>query len=168
MKLYEISELYTDFMFALENGEIPDEAIADTLEGIEATFLDKADNIACMVKSYEAEAAAIKEEQAKLAERAKAKQAHADSLKKYLAAHMLKVGMLKAESPRVRLSFRKSEAVEIANEAEFVEYALAAGRDDLLKYKAPDINKTAIKAAIKNGETVQGAAIVEKQNLQIK
>lgn len=168
MKLYEISELYTDFMFALENGEIPVEAIEDTLEGIESTFIDKADNIACMIKSYEAEAAAIKEEQAKLAERAKAKQSYADGLKKYLAAHMLKVGMMKAESPRVRLSFRKSEAVEIADEAAFVEYAQRAGRDDYLKYKAPDINRTAIKAAIKNGEAVQGAAIVERQNLQIK
>lgn len=168
MKLYEISEMYHDFMFAFENGEIPDESFEDTLEAIEATFNDKADNIACMVKSYLAEAEAIKAEADKLTERAKAKKAQAERLKGYLSRHMLDMGIGSIESPRTKLTFRKNEAVEIADEAAFVEYVQAAGLDDYLTYKAPTPNKTAIKEAIKAGTEIQGAEIVTKQNLQIK
>lgn len=168
MKLYEISELYNDFMYALENGEIDPEMIPDTLEAIEATFNDKVDNIACMIKSYEAEAAAIKAEAATLTERAKAKQNNADRLKEYIKAHMLRTGMRSVESTRAKVSFRRSESVEIADEGEFIRYMHEAGRDDLLTFKAPTPNKTAIKAAIKNGHVLPFAEIVEKQNLQIK
>lgn len=168
MKLYEISEMYHDFMFAYENGEIPEEAFKDTLDAIEGTFLDKVDNVACMIKSYEAEAAAIKEEEVKLAERRKRKQAQADGLKSYLSSHMLAMGVMNAESPRARLSFRRSEAVEIVNEPECAVYLQQIGRDDFLTYQAPKINKTALKAAIKNGEEFIGVQLVERQNLQLK
>lgn len=168
MRLYEISEAYNDFLLAYENGDIEESAFADTLESIEGAFEDKAENIACLIKSLDAEAEAIKAEAAKLNERAKVKGNEAERLKAYLAQHMLATNTLKLESPRVRLSFRKSEAVEILDEAAFIADAQSAGRDDLLSYKAPTVNRTAIKKAIKAGETVQGAALVEKQNLQIK
>jgi hypothetical protein len=38
MNLYEINTEYLALMSAVENGEIPEEAIADTLEGIEGLF----------------------------------------------------------------------------------------------------------------------------------
>jgi hypothetical protein len=34
MKLYELSETYTKLQAAIEAGEIPEEAIADTLEAV--------------------------------------------------------------------------------------------------------------------------------------
>ena len=168
MKLYEISELYHDFMYALEAGEIPEETIADTLEAIEGTFIDKADNIACMIKSYEAEAKAIKEEKKILEQRAKEKENHAEWLKQYLANHMMSVGMAKVESPRVKLSFRKSKAVEAVNESECIAYLQQIGRDDCLTFKEPTLNRTALKEAIQNGEVFEGIALVERQNLQIR
>lgn len=43
-----------------------------------------------------------------------------------------------------------------------------AGHDELLTYKPPVPNKTAIKELLKSGGTAEGAEIVVKQNLQIK
>ena len=62
MKLYEISSQYNQFLQAVENGDIPIEAVSDTLEAIEGEFEDKADNIACLIKNKEAEMLAIKAE----------------------------------------------------------------------------------------------------------
>ena len=169
MKLYEISEMYQSFMDAVENGEITDaEAIADTLDSLDATFNDKADAVACMVKSLEAEAAAIKAEAATLTDRAKAKANRAEWLRGYLYNNMQRMGLNKIETPRVKLSFRKSEAVEIPDELAFIEQLQMEGNDQYLTYKAPTINKTAIKAAIKAGAEFIGAALVERQNLQLK
>ena len=47
MTLYELMNGYKDFLMAVENGDIPEEAIADTLESIEASIDDKIDNTAC-------------------------------------------------------------------------------------------------------------------------
>ena len=38
MKLYEISNEYNQFLQAVEDEEIPIEAVADTLEGIKGEF----------------------------------------------------------------------------------------------------------------------------------
>lgn len=168
MRLYEISEAYNDFLAAYENGDIEESAFADTLESIEGAFEDKAESIACLIKSLDAEVEAIKAEAAKLTDRARVKNNEAERLKAYLAQHMLATNTLKLESPRAKLTFRKSESVEILDELAFIADAQSAGRDDLLTYKAPTVNRTAIKKAIKAGEPVQGAALVEKQNLQIK
>ena len=169
MKLYEISEMYQSFLDAVENGEFTDaDAIADTLESLDATFNDKADAVACIIKSLDAEAAAIKAEAATLTERAKAKANRAEWLRGYLYNNMLRMGLTKVETPRVKLWFRKSEAVEIPDEMAFIEQLQAEGNDTYLTYKAPTINKTAVKAAMKNGIEFIGAVLVERQNLQVK
>lgn len=165
MKLYEIANEYLSFMEAIENEEIPEEAIADTLEAIEGEIEIKADNIACILKSLEAEATALKSEETKLAERRKAKERTYDRLKQYLSDTLQTIGLYKMESARNKISFRKSEAVEIADG--FVEWA-KENRDDLLTYAQPKANLTAIKKLLKDGEEVAGAQLITKQNIQIK
>lgn len=165
MKLYEIAKDYLSFMEAVENGEIPEEAIADTLEAIEGEIEIKADNIACILKSLEAEATALKAEETKLAERRKAKERTYDRLKTYLADTLQAIGLYKMESARNKISFRKSETVEVADG--FIEWA-QENRDDLLTYAQPKANLTAIKKLLKDGEEVAGAQLITKQNIQIK
>lgn len=167
MKLYEIAQNYRAFVGAVENGEINDiEAIENTLDAITDSFEVKADNIAGLVKTWEAEAAAIKAEADALMARAKAKTAHVENMKRYLTTHMLQMGMKKLETPRNLVTFKKSEKVEIDTDI-FMAWA-KDWRDDLLRYKAPEPDKTAIKAAIKDGCEVVGAQLVENQNIQIK
>ena len=167
MKLYEIAKEFEDFISAVEAGEIPEEAINDTLESITALLEDKADNIACLIKNLKADAEAIRAEEINLAERRKAKEKRIDGLKTYLGETLRHAGYDKLETARNRISFRKSESVSVADEAEFIAWA-AKNRDDLLTYKEPAINKTAIKKALASGEEITGAFIESKQNIQIK
>lgn len=166
MKLYELTAELSEFLERVDEGDIPEEAIADTLESITMDIEEKADNIACVLKSLDAEITAIEEEAKKLNERAKAKAKAYDRVKEYLAENLQRVGMDKLETARNKITFRKSESVEV-DETAFLEWA-EKGRDDLLTYSAPKANKTAIKKALKDGEAIPGAQIVVKQNLQIK
>lgn len=166
MKLYEIANDYLALMQAIENDEIPEECIADTLEAVKGEIEIKADNIACMLKNLDADIVAIKAEETRLAERRKTKERTHERIKQYLSDTLVSLNIDKVETARNNISFRKSEAVEL-NEEAFIEWA-SANRDDLLTYSAPKANKTEIKKALKSGAEIIGAELVTKQNIQIK
>lgn len=167
MKLYELAGDYRELMDKLESGEIPEELLSDTLEGIRGAIEEKADGIACMLKALEADAAAIKAEEDKLSERRKSKERVYDRMRAYLSDMLLHAGVTNVETPRSQIRFRKSEAVIVDHEADFIRWA-EENRDDFLNYKEPSINKTAVKKALLAGEEIVGARIETRQNLQVR
>ena len=167
MKLYEIAADYQRFIEAVENGDIPEEVIADTLESITAELEDKADNIACLIKNLTAEAEAIKAEEENLANRRKSKENQVKRMKEYLSEVLQKSGFSKLETARNKITFRKSESIGIEDETEFIKWA-EEYNDIFLTYKQPTINKTAIKKALADGVEVVGVSVETKQNIQIK
>lgn len=166
MKLYELSNEYVALMQAIDNDELPEEAIADTLEAIKGEIEVKADNIACLLKNIEADVTAIKAEETRLAERRKAKEKAHERLKQYLSDVLQKMSIDKVETARNNITFRKSESVEL-DEDTFIIWA-QDNRDDLLTYSAPKANKTEIKKALKGGAEIVGASLITKKNIQIK
>lgn len=158
MTIYEIDQALLSLIDP-DTGEIGD---YDMFCELQMEREAKVENMALWIKNLNAEADAIKAERDNLYEREKAARNKADRLKKYLAE------ILRGEkftSPRVAVTFRKSEAVEI--DEDFIEWAREkAGY--LLKYKDPEVNKTAIKKAIKNGTAIEFARIVQNNNIQIK
>lgn len=167
MSLYEISERYYEFMKAVEDGDIPQEAVNDTLMLLNEEANEKIDNCACYIKNLLAEAEAIKAEEKALMERRKAKENAAERIKKSIDYMMNLQGKDKFETARNRISYRKSEQLVILDELQFIHWA-EQNADGFLNYKDPDINKTTIKNAIKAGEKIPFTSIVTKQNLQIK
>ena len=168
MTLYELTDQYIVFINMIESGEIPEEAIADTLESICGELDQKIDSIACVLKQFIAEGEAIKAELDRLTERKKAKEKAAERIKTYLSETLIALDKLKFESPRNKISFRKSNSLDISDEAAFLEYAEKHDRNDLLSYKPPVINKTGAKDAIARGEAIPGVEIKEKLNMQLK
>ena len=136
-----------------ETGEIID---AEKLEQLQMQFNDKVEGIALWIKNLVAEAKMIKEEKDNLAARQKVCENKAESLKKYLGQALAGE---KFKTPKVSISYRKSESVEVAD-VEFLS-------PEYLKFK-PEADKTKIKEALKAGEVVEGAMLVEKNNIQIK
>lgn len=163
MKLFEIDariaacvKLDESRVVDTETGEIIDiEAIA----ALEMERDTKLENVGCWYKQLLAEADAIKAEKQSLAEREKAKRNKADSLKAFLATYL---GGKKFETAKVAMTFRKSEAVE------FDAKCIGDVPEEFLKFKDPELDKVAVKKAIKAGERVPGCELVARQNLQIK
>lgn len=139
-----------------ETGEVIDLA---AIEALEMERDEKLENLGCWYKQLIAEADALKAQKNAYAEREKAKRSKAESLKTYLADFL---NGKKFETAKVALTFRRSEAVE------FDKAYLMCVPTEYLKFKEPELNKTAVKQAIKAGETVPGCELVERQNLQIK
>lgn len=166
MRLYELANDYLALMQAIDDEEIPEEAIADTLEAIKGDVEVKADNIACLLKNISAECDAIRAEEIRLAERRRAKEKAFDRLKEYLSTILQQMDISKVETARNKITFRKSESVEV-DEVAFIKWA-SVNRDDLLTYAEPKANKTEIKKALKDGALVVGATLVTKQNINIK
>jgi len=168
LKLYEIEQSLLELLQAIESGDIPSEAIADTLESVEGDYNTKIDNIACYIKALRSEAEAIKREADTLTERAKAKQNHADRLKQYIFDSMAKLNKDKIETARNALQIRNTPpAVKISDETEFIAWA-QENADDLLDYKPPTIKKTAVKNYINAGNTIAGVTLESGKTLAIK
>lgn len=170
MKLYEISEQLKTFQQMAEDGYFEDEkTILDTLESIQMEFDNKLENIACMYKGLSVEADAIEAEAKSLLERAAKARKTCEWLKDYMTANLQSVGQTKFESPRVRLSFRKSESVSITDEDSLFNSLTGAGMDSAItKVESIKYDKKAIKQALKDGIVLDGVEIVTNNNLQIK
>lgn len=164
MKLYEIETSYQRLADMIDEGLIDADAIADTFEALDGEFEVKADSIACLLKTWKAEAEAIKAEVKLLDERVKRKEKQAESLKNYLSDTMQRLGKSKLETSRNVLSFRKSTALTIVNESEFMrKYPQLVFTE--VKQTLP---KKDITDRLKAGEVFEGAELVIKQNIQIK
>ena len=161
MNLYEIDQQILALVDQ-ETGEILDyEAFVELKMARE----EKIEGMALWCKNLTAEAAAIKAEENNLAERRKALERKAESLKRYLTELL---SGSKFSTARVACSFRKSKSVEITDEAGFIRQMEETQHFEFLKYSAPTVNRTEITNAIKAGQTVPGAQLIEKNNLSIK
>ena len=82
---------------------------------------------------------------------------------------MINADVKKVDEPLAKLTIRQNaESVEVADELGFIDWAQRNDRDDLLRYSAPDINKTAVKDAIRSGAEIPGAQLVRTKSLIIK
>lgn len=153
MKLYEIDEAILNCI-DLETGEVID---TEQLDKLTMEREAKLENVACWIKELKAEAEALKAEKMAFAKRQQVAENKMESLKKYLA-YALNGQAFK--TTRASVTFRKSQSVEIADIYKLDE--------SYLRYKEPEADKTAIKEAIKAGQTVAGATLVENTSVIIK
>ena len=160
MTLWQIDErinkiLENDFYIDEETGEV---FLTEDLDKLDVERTEKFENVALYVKNLKYEAEAIKSEIDNLKSRAEIKNKKAEKLTNYLDKVLCGE---KLETPKVALSYRKSTAVKIENEELLPDEFMTIKID-----KKP--NKVAIAKLLKNGETITGCELIEKQNLQIK
>lgn len=158
--LYEIDQEIFECVDQ-ETGEILD---VEKLNELQMERDKKIEKVALWYKNLVSDATAYKAEKEAFAEREKAAKNKAESLKNWLG---LALNGSKLTTEKVAITFRKSEAVEIEDEEAFVKWAYDFN-DELLSFKDPTPNKTAIKNELKLGVEITGAHLVERQNIQIK
>lgn len=160
--LYALSEAYIQFLQAVEGGDIPLDAINDTLESVDGDFAEKADNIASMIKQLRAEEKALKDERQALAAREVSKKNFADRMTEYLSECMQRAGRMKLDTPHNLVSFRRSERVLLEDED-----AIMQAHPEFCKTTI-FLQKSEIKQALKDGAVISGARLEERQNIQIR
>ena len=145
------------------------DALLDTLDAVDGEMEDKLANCAAFVKQLAAEADALDAEIKSLRQRSASKKREIDSFKAYMMSCMESADVKKIDKPLAKLTIRQNaESVEVADEKGFIEWAQTHDHDDLLRYSMPDINKTAVKDAIRSGWYIPGAQLVRTKSLIIK
>ena len=158
--LYEINEEILrcvkdgDIVVDTETGEVIDAAALDALQMARD---EKLTNIGKWILDLKADAKAIREREISLAERRKAKENKAEQLMDYM--NMILAGK-KFECADFKASDRKSQGVEVTD-AEKIP-----GPDLIIQ--EPKVDKAGINKALKAGEEVPGAKLVERNNLSIR
>jgi hypothetical protein len=164
LSLYNIAAEYRQMVEHLMDTQDDAQTIKDTIEAESYPLEVKAQNVAYAVKNLEATAAAIKSAEKEMADRRKAIENRAMHIKEYLKTCMEIAGVQKIDCPHFALSIKNNPpSVEVFEEklipVEFLRQP---------EPPPPQIDKTAIKEAIKAGKEVPGAMMVQGTRLEIK
>jgi seryl-tRNA synthetase len=158
--LYEITKEYLEIQQILETEELTTE-LNEALILSQSQLQSKGGGYAKIMANKQANVDGATAEMKRLKGYIDQEQKKIDRLKNALLQSMLLTGTEKLESDFWRLSVRRSEAVEV----DIVE-ALPSQFINIKNVVTAD--KVAIKEAIKRGENITGARIIENFNLQIK
>lgn len=158
--LFELTDNYLRLLEAIADPEFSWDDVADTAEMIQDEFDEKAEGYGKVIAQLQAEAAGLKAEEQRLAERRRRAEEGAERLKAKLLDAMLTTGQNKVKTPLFTFSTRKSASV-VVDDLESVPF-------EMLKFKDPEPDKTAIKKYLAENPDCAWAHMDEKQNLQIK
>jgi hypothetical protein len=158
--LYEINSDYYKWLEKVQEaeGELTEEMIIE-FESISENADIKHEAYAVIIKQLEGENELVKAEKQRLAERQVQTESRIEWLKSRLANSLEFFGKDKFETPKCKISFRSSTAVEIVDEAKLP--------DEYFKIERKPM-KSEIKEALKAGVAIDGAVLVERKNIQIK
>lgn len=162
--LYEIGSNYLRVQDMAGDPEIDPQTLADTMEAIEGELEIKAENYAKVMKNLEGDIVAIKAEIDRLTSKKKAIENNIKNMKATLQSVMEATGKTKFKTELFSFGIQKN-APSVVIDEQYIENI----PEEYLKFREPEINKTAIKDAINNGVDLSGIAHLEQsQSLRIR
>ena len=161
--LFELAAEFRALADKLNDSELDQETIADTLDGASGDLEEKIINTAKYYRNIDADADKIEEAAKQMMARAKILRTHAGNIKQYLQSNMEQAGLQKVPSPWFVVSIAQNpEAVTVDDES-------AIPRDYFKEIPASyQLDKTLVKQAIKDGYEVPGAHLSRGTSLRIK
>ena len=82
---------------------------------------------------------------------------------------MNRIGRTKINAVKASISIRNNaESAQFDNEKDFIKMCMKNGLEDYLRFKDPELNRTAVKEALKSGTKLPGAVLGRTQSLIIK
>jgi hypothetical protein len=162
--LYQLTHQLRELERLADEGEVPAEVLADTVEGLTGEIEIKAQNIAQFVGNLESSTAAIDQAIAEMKSRRDRIQRHADWLRGYLFTQMQASGISKISCPYFTLSIKKNPPKVVITDPGKVPCELYVYPPAPEPY--PD--KKAIAAKLKAGDAVDGAHLEQGERLEIK
>ena len=156
----ELLEEYQDKISNTPMGQM--DSISDWLEQTRKEIISNGLEKLCKVRANKiANIFSLKEEEKRLAEKRKREEAKLERLESYIAQILYETGKRKQEAGTFTVSFRKSTSCFVC------ENALKDDRFITIE-EVKKIDKMGIKQALQNGEKIEGAYLLEKDNLQVK
>jgi hypothetical protein len=160
MKLYELTEAIESVQRLVDDGELEFDDVADTLEGLLPEARERASNIAALAQNQEAEIAALKAAEKKIADRRKAVEKNRDYWLRYLLDNMERCRIEEISTPEWKVKVALNPpSVAIAADAEIPKAFMVEKVT-----QSPD--KKALKAALDAGVVFKGIELVRGKRLK--
>ena len=163
MKLYELTRQKQDLLNAIADMDHEDlelsDAVGDTLDALNEAIEAKAEDVASFIFSLQADSAALKQEEQRLAERRRLNDAKIERMKTYLHDMLTDAQIDRVKGLKYTIGFRKSEKVAVTDVDALPERFLRIKREP---------NLTALKEALKAGQAFEGVSITTNRNLSIR
>ena len=161
--LYEIDQDILDCV-DIETGEILD---AEKLDALQMERETKLEGVSLWIKDLTAEATAVKDEADKLTARKRALDNKITALKSWL---LIALNGEKLKTPRCNVYQTHNTKLTVIDEQSVVNWIQTHYQEpeQFLKFSLPEIRKDAVKAEIKSGKEIPGAALEATESVVIK
>lgn len=164
-KLFEIAERYRnleELADLVNSGELEEEILVGALTEVEGELGDKLSNITKLIKEMNTDILGIDTEIERLTSRKKRTKNSIERLEEYMFNCMKVAGLKKTSDGLNTWSIaKKPKSVKILNEDKIPE-------EFMVHKVTTSVNKKALKAALENGEVIEGAEISQGETLRIK
>ena len=163
--LFQIADIYLQDLDKLSDLDLPEEVVRDTIEGLQGDMQEKCTNVAAFIRNTESLAEQIKQAEQAMAARRKALESRADRIRQYLLDNMQRTGITKIESPYFKIAIAKNPPSVVVDDEDTLKFA----HPEFVKVVTTEsLDKAAIKEAIKAGQIVEGAHLVQAERVSIK
>lgn len=157
MNLYELGDNYR----AIQEMDLDEETLRDTLDSIIGEAEPKAENIVKWIKNLKGENIAIKEEETRLKNKRITNENKIKALNLYLEDFLKNSGLTRLKTGLFTLSIQNNPpSVEIHDATLIPPQFLIA--------QMPQIDKTAIKELLKQGVEIPGATLKQTKGLRVR
>ena len=157
--LNELAKLNYELGRLIENDELDEQTIADSLEMLKLEVEAEGNQIVVYYRDLDADIEKNKNVAKQYTEYVKKLENRKKRLKQFLENYMNSTNTEVIVTDYAKISFRKSKAVDIEDES-------LLGEEYFIIKKEP--SKAKIKEAINAGKDIQGARLIENRNLQKK
>lgn len=160
LTLYDLVDSYENVMDLIGEDDA-NEALKTALDQIDEEIEKKADNIAKVIKNFDATNEAIDSEIKRLNIKKKSIENHQKYLKKYLEESMIKVNKTKFKTDLFSFNiqnFKKSVIIE-----DFKKVP-----ETYLVQRAPDVDRQKLYQDLKNGLEIEGIHLQDNKGLVIR
>ena len=158
MRIYELNNAWQEIIHRMEEGDELD--LTDTLESIEEALEVKLENTAKVIRTIEAEAAAIKSEEERLKKRRNAMENNVGRLKNYIFESMQITGKERLKGVHVSLRLQNNPpSVNMLDDKAIPAHYLVE--------QPSTVDKKAVLQDLKNGIAVEGAELKQEKSLRI-
>jgi hypothetical protein len=154
--IYELTADYMQIMEMMENPDLDPQALADTFEGIDGALEDKADSYAKVRKNLESDVEGLDNEIRRLTSRKKAIENNIKRMNKVLLTTMITTGKTKFKTDLFSFGIQKNAPSVV------IDTDINNLPTEFLKFREPEVDKTKLKEALKNGEDLEGFAHLEQ------
>lgn len=161
--LYELVAEYREAAERLYDLDLPPQVVADTLESLRGPPEEKALNVAKVIRNMHATVSAMKVAEEQMRKRREFLENREFYLKDYLKYNLEAAGISSVDSPTLCIAIRRNPPAVVVDAASQVPERYWRQKPP----PPPELDKVAIRDAIKSGEEVPGVHLEQSTRLDI-